>query len=156
MGIEQFFRETYLLPPTVIEYHVSQSLKELFPQKACIEVEDGRFDIEGYADAQQCLLTQKSDIHNQMLTYWLEPGPEVMRAASPVHQRMQHNGVRLDAHHRHRGEETATPGQETMEQVMIDKVATLREQMVSVASLEDSESVGEPFRPVMRHRGPLR
>ena len=51
MGIEQFIRETYLLPPTLIEYHVSQNLKQLFPQKACIEVEDGRFDVEGYAEA---------------------------------------------------------------------------------------------------------
>jgi hypothetical protein len=115
MGIEQFIRETYLLPPTVIEYHVSQSLRELSPQMACIEVEDGRFDLEGYAEAQQCLLTQKPNIHNQLLTYWLEPGPEVMRPAGPVHRRLQSNGVILDAHHRRRGEDAATPGQETMD-----------------------------------------
>ncbi len=36
---EQFFRETFLLPQALIDYHVSQSLKQLFPQKGCIEVE---------------------------------------------------------------------------------------------------------------------
>jgi hypothetical protein len=70
MSKEQFIREAFFLPPTVIEYHVSQSLKQLFPQKACIEVEG--FDVESYANAQQCFLTQKTFIHNQMTTYWKE------------------------------------------------------------------------------------
>ncbi len=38
MSNEQFFREAFFLPPAVIEYHVSQSLKQLFPHKASIEV----------------------------------------------------------------------------------------------------------------------
>jgi hypothetical protein len=38
MNKEQFIREAFFLPPTVIEYHVSQSLKQLFPQKACKEL----------------------------------------------------------------------------------------------------------------------
>ena len=115
MSNEQFIRETYLLPPTVIEYHVSQSLKQLFPEKACIEVEDGRFDVEGYADAQQCLLTQKTFIHNQMTTYWLEPGPEVMHHGGPGPHGMQHEGARLPAHRSRQGEEAAKPEQETMD-----------------------------------------
>lgn len=115
MDIEQFIRETYLLPSTLIEYHVSQNLKQLFPQKACIEVEEGRFDVEGYAEAQQCLLKQKTGIHNQLTTYWLEPGPEVMHPAGPIHRGMQHDGVRLDIHHKHQGEKAATPEQETMD-----------------------------------------
>jgi hypothetical protein len=38
MNKEQFIREAFFLPPAVIEYHVSQSLKQLFPQKACKEL----------------------------------------------------------------------------------------------------------------------
>lgn len=64
MSKEQFFREAFFLPPALIEYHVSQSLRKLFPQKACIEVEAGQFAVEQFADAQQCLLIQKTFIHN--------------------------------------------------------------------------------------------
>src|SRR5258708_11212296 len=42
----------------------------------------------------------------------------------------------------------ARPGQSTMEQVMIGKVATLREQMVSVSALNDGETDGEQTRPI--------
>jgi hypothetical protein len=51
----------------------------------------------------------------------------------------------------------ARPGQSTMEQVMIGKVATLREQMVSAYTLDDSETVSEPIGPLRRLRGhPMR
>src|SRR5260370_17735780 len=83
MSKEQFIREAFFLPPAVIEYHVSQSLKELFPEKACIEIEGGYFDVESYANAQHCLLTQKTFIHNQMMTYWLKPAPERMHHGGP-------------------------------------------------------------------------
>jgi len=98
MNKEQFIREAFFLPPTVIEYHVSQSLKQLFPQKACIEGDAGNFDVESYANAQQCFLTPKTFIHNQMTTYWLEPGPEVMR-------------------HSPQSEEPVKPGKETIDRV---------------------------------------
>jgi AAA+ superfamily predicted ATPase len=48
----------------------------------------------------------------------------------------------------------ATPGQSTMEQVMIGKVATLREQMVSLYSLDDDETDSEQTRLIRRFRGP--
>jgi len=48
----------------------------------------------------------------------------------------------------------ATPGQSTMEQVMIGKVATLREQMVSASTLDDGETESEQFGPMRRFRGP--
>jgi len=103
MSIEQFIREAFSFPPTVIEYHVSQSLERLFPKKGCIEV-DG-FDVEGYANAQQCFLTQKTFLHNQMTTYWLEPGPEVMH----------HGGPGMHPHRIRQREEPVKPGQETIE-----------------------------------------
>jgi len=105
MSKEQFIREAFFLPPALIEYHVSQSLRELFPQKAFIEVEAGHFAVEYFSDAQQCLLTQKTFIHNQMVTYWLEPGPEVM-----------HQGdIRLHTHYSRQSEEPLKPEQETMD-----------------------------------------
>jgi hypothetical protein len=48
----------------------------------------------------------------------------------------------------------ATPGQSTMEQVMISKVATLREQMVSLYTLDDGEPESEQTGPIRRFRGP--
>ncbi|HEX6483903.1 MAG TPA: ATP-binding protein [Ktedonobacteraceae bacterium] len=105
MSKEQFFREAFFLPPALIEYHVSQSIKELFPQKACIEVEAGQFAVENYAGAQQCLLTQKTFIHNQIATWWLEPGPEVMHR----------DGIHLRARHSGPGIEPEKPEQETMD-----------------------------------------
>ena len=82
MDKEQFIREAFCLPPTVIEYHVSQSLKQLFPTKSCIEGDAGYFNVEGYATEGHCILTQKTFIHNQLTTYWLEPGPEAMYPVS--------------------------------------------------------------------------
>ena len=82
MDKEQFIREAFCLPPTVIEYHVSQSLKQLFPSKSCIEGDAGYFNLEGYATEGHCILTQKTFIHNQLTTYWLEPGPEAMYPGS--------------------------------------------------------------------------
>ncbi len=113
MSNEQFIREAFFLPPAVFEYHVSQSLKQLFPEKACIEVEGGYFDVESYANAQQCLLTQKTFIHNQMTTYWLEPGPEVMHYGGPGPQVMHHGGATLRTHRSRQSEEPVKPEQET-------------------------------------------
>jgi hypothetical protein len=51
----------------------------------------------------------------------------------------------------------ATPGQSTMEQVMTSKLTTLREQMVSGYSLDESETDNEPPRPHRMFRGvPIR
>jgi AAA+ superfamily predicted ATPase len=47
-----------------------------------------------------------------------------------------------------------TPGQSAMEQVMMSKVATLREQMVSLSTLDDGETENEQTRPIRRFRGP--
>ena len=105
MSKEQFFREVFFLPPALIEYHVSQSLKELFPQKACIEVEAGHFAVENFAAAEQCLLAQKTFIHNQIATWWLEPGPEVMH----------YDGINLRMHPNRSSEEPEKPEQETID-----------------------------------------
>lgn len=117
MSNEQFFREAFLLPPALIEYHISQSLKQLFPQKGYIEVEGGPFDVASYADAQLCLLTQKSFLHNQMMTFWLQPGPEVMHHGGPPH-RMHHNGAQVRTRRGRRGEEPGKPELETIDRAI--------------------------------------
>ncbi len=76
----QFFFSTALqLPPTAIEYFVSQSLAIAFPKKAVIESDPGAFNVEAYAQAQLCTLTRKTFIHNQMTTYWRGREPEMMQ-----------------------------------------------------------------------------
>jgi AAA+ superfamily predicted ATPase len=78
MNKEQLISEMLLLPTTAIEYHVSQHLVQLFPDKALIEGEMGNFNLEGYAEAKHCILTRKTFLYNQMTTYWRGPEPEVM------------------------------------------------------------------------------
>lgn len=76
MDKEQLISEMLLLPAAAIDYHISQHLLRLFPDKAFIESE-GHFNIEGYAGTQQCTLTRKTFTYNQMNTYWHGPEPPV-------------------------------------------------------------------------------
>ena len=54
MHKKQLIREALALPPNAIAYHASQILSERFPDKALIEGEDGRFDVEEYAKDGHC------------------------------------------------------------------------------------------------------
>jgi hypothetical protein len=113
MSNEQFIREALLLPPSVTEYHVSQSLHQLFPEKACIEVVGGSFDVASYANADLCRLTPQTFLHNQMITYWLEPGPQAMH---PQHAVPPHVAM-----HRHRSRQRvkpSSPEQETLDRAL--------------------------------------
>src|SRR5215472_8666987 len=89
MDKEQLISEMLLLPVTAIDYHISQHLHQLFPDKAFIESE-GHFNVEGYAGTQQCTLIRKTFTYNQMHTYWR--GPE-----APVFHPYQHLASRLAA-----------------------------------------------------------
>ena len=89
MNKEQLISEMLLLPAAAIDYHLSQQLLQLFPDKAFIESE-GYFNIEGYAQAQQCMLTRKTYSYNQMNTYWQGPEPQLLH---PHHLGMQMDGV---------------------------------------------------------------
>ena len=88
MDKEQLISEMLLLPTTAIEYHMSQHLVQLFPDRALIEGEMGQFNLEGYAEAKHCVLTRKTFLYNQMATYWRGPEPEMM----PFHHRMMSRG----------------------------------------------------------------
>jgi ATPase family associated with various cellular activities (AAA) len=92
MNKEQLISEMLLLPATAIDYHLSQQLLQLFPDKAFIESE-GYFNIEGYAKAQQCMLTRKTYSYNQMNTYWQGPEPQLLH---PHHLGMQMGGVMVN------------------------------------------------------------
>jgi hypothetical protein len=89
MNKEQLISEMLLLPAAAIDYHLSQQLLQLFPDKAFIESE-GYFNVEGYAQAQQCMLTRKTYSYNQMNTYWQGPEPQLLH---PHHMGMQMGGV---------------------------------------------------------------
>ena len=88
MNKEQLISEILLLPTTAIEYHLSQHLVQLFPDKALLEGEMGNFNLEGYAEAKHCVLTRKTFLYNQLVTYWREPEPEMMH----FQPRMMHRG----------------------------------------------------------------
>src|SRR5258708_230613 len=89
MNKEQLISEMLLLPAAAIDYHLSQHLLQLFPDKAFIESE-GYFNVEGYAQAQQCMLTRKTYSYNQMNTYWQGPEPQLLH---PHHMGLQMGGV---------------------------------------------------------------
>lgn len=89
MNKEQLISEMLLLPAAAIDYHLSQHLLQLFPDKAFIESE-GYFNVEGYAQAQQCMLTRKTYSYNQMNTYWQGPEPQRLH---PHHMGLQMGGM---------------------------------------------------------------
>jgi len=69
MRKEQLIEEALSLPTNAIDYHVSQALADMYPQKALVEGGDGLFDIEAYAGAGYCTIEQKTIIYNQVVTY---------------------------------------------------------------------------------------
>lgn len=78
MDLEQLISEALCLPISAIDYHVSQRLKELFPDKIFIEGADGLFNVEEYAQSQQCKLELKDSIDNQIITFWRGPETGIM------------------------------------------------------------------------------
>ncbi len=67
---EQLINEALRLPTNAIEYYVSQSLSERFPDKVLIEGGDPLFNVEEYAEAQLCQLEVRATVYNQILTRW--------------------------------------------------------------------------------------
>jgi AAA+ superfamily predicted ATPase len=87
MNKEQLISEMLLLPAAAIDYHISQHLLKLFPDKALIESE-GYLGVESFADAKHCTLTRRTFTYNQMNTYWRGPEPQILRP----HYMMMHAG----------------------------------------------------------------
>src|SRR5258708_31658116 len=83
MKKRQFFSKMLCLPPAAIEYHISQRLAKFFPDKGLIEG-DGQVEVEGFAQTQHCTLTQKTFLHNQVMTYWGGPQQAMMHWAHTV------------------------------------------------------------------------
>ncbi|HEX6483287.1 MAG TPA: ATP-binding protein [Ktedonobacteraceae bacterium] len=92
MNKEQLISEILLLPAAAIDYHVSQHLLQLFPDKALIE-SDGYLNVEGYARAQHCALARQTFTYNQMNTYWHGPEPQMLH---PHHMAMHMGGMVVD------------------------------------------------------------
>jgi AAA+ superfamily predicted ATPase len=115
MSNEHFIREALFLPPAVCDYHVSQNLQQLFPEKACIEVEGRNFDVESYAHAQHCVLTPKTFLYNEMTTFWLEPGPEILHTGGPGPQMPHHRGAPPRTYRSRQSAEPGKPEEETQD-----------------------------------------
>ncbi len=115
MNKEQLISEVLLLPTTAIEYHVSQRLVQLFPDKALIEGEMDNFNLEGYAEAKHCILTRKTFLYNQMITYWRGPEPEV------IHPRMMPMGTAISVNRRQLGPPGKT-AREGLEPTTLDTI----------------------------------
>lgn len=88
---EQLISEMLLLPLTAIDYHTSEHLRSIYPDKALAEGEMGMFNVEGYAKAKLCTLTHKTFLYNQMSIYWHGPEPAMMHP----HQVMRMRGGML-------------------------------------------------------------
>jgi hypothetical protein len=70
----QFFREMLSGPPLALDYGVSQTLAESFPDKALVETDMmGIFDVESYARAGHCEISKHASPYPQALTYWVAP-----------------------------------------------------------------------------------
>ena len=91
MNKEQLISDILLLPAPAMDYHISQHLVQLFPDKAFIESEM-IIDIEGYTHAGHCVLTRKTFAYNQMSTYWVGPEPQILR---PHHIVMRMGGANI-------------------------------------------------------------
>ncbi len=70
--------EILLLPSSAIDYHMSEHLRSIYPEKALIEGDAGMFDVESYAKAELCTFTPKPFLYNQMSIYWHNPEPPMM------------------------------------------------------------------------------
>src|SRR5579862_2518723 len=78
MNLEQLISEALCLSISAIDYHVGQHLKEFFPDKIFIEGADSLFNVEEYAQAQQCKLELKTVVDNQTITFWRGPETGIM------------------------------------------------------------------------------
>ena len=76
----QLISEMLLLPITAVDYHTSEHLRSIYPEKALVEGEMGMFNVEAYAKADLCTLTPKTFLYNQMTIYWQGPEPAMMHA----------------------------------------------------------------------------
>lgn len=71
--IKNFISEALSKPTSVIGYHISQALENLFPDKAIIKSTDDNFSFYEYAQAGRCAITPFPLIHNQFGIYWNKP-----------------------------------------------------------------------------------
>ena len=87
----QLVSEMLLLPPSAIDYHTSEHLRSIYPNKALVEGEMNMFNVESYAKANLCVLTPKTFLYNQMSIYWQGPEPVMMH--SHQHMMRMRNGM---------------------------------------------------------------
>jgi AAA+ superfamily predicted ATPase len=80
MGIENFIKDALDNPNDYIAYHVGRELAELHPGKAIIEGDNGLFDLEAFARAEQCSIVHETSLFNHIKTEWVSAGKDVRRS----------------------------------------------------------------------------
>lgn len=76
MNKEELIEMALSLSPSALPYYVSRNLALLFPEKTVIESDNALFDVEAFAQDQQCHLEPKADVHQEFLTNWEGPDEE--------------------------------------------------------------------------------
>jgi hypothetical protein len=69
----EIIAEALLLPPSAISYHVGRRLASLSPSKALVETEGHLLDLEAYARAGHCRLTEHIPPWSERETAWRGP-----------------------------------------------------------------------------------
>lgn len=83
-------------PGPNITYHLSHRLRTLFPDRALLEVEDPRFQIEPYAHAGLCALRVEERPHPQRRGHWAGPKHGIYQPAEKVWFAVEWQGNALD------------------------------------------------------------
>lgn len=71
-SINNFIKDALCNPLPTISYHISQTLHNLFPNKAIITSIDTSFSFYDYALSGHCTLTSSNLVHSQLNIYWNE------------------------------------------------------------------------------------
>jgi AAA+ superfamily predicted ATPase len=73
MSIESLIYDGLQHPLTAISYHVSQTLDQLYPEKALLETDDFQFVLQTFAADRQCQASARPSLYNQIVTNWAGP-----------------------------------------------------------------------------------
>jgi ATPase family associated with various cellular activities (AAA) len=96
MPIDTLIYDGLQHPLSAISYHVSQTLDELYPDKALLETDDSQFDLLAYALDRQCSATTRSSVYNQILATWAGPGEGLEARVANAGFDVTWQGHRLD------------------------------------------------------------
>ena len=77
--IKNFIEEALSKPYDYIAYHVGRELAELYPESTIIEGNMWYFDLEGFAEAEQCAVVEHKSIFHHVNIAWQSVGEDFRR-----------------------------------------------------------------------------